>query len=559
MLKDLEKIKKLYGENFAKLCRSLFPTILETEGLLVELMTKNFAPSRCLYDDIVNNGLTEYFTDFIFSLVRKNRVINLNIKETPEELFKKAGYDLIKCETYKDMLAFDKYYDPNEELCSFAYPDRVQNFIVFFAVKKNAEEIMREDFKNPQRQDEYGTSVLSLQFTKGKQNILSIKNRYNHAVENPDATFSNDLENIQKGLTDSFTKYYGINFVTPERKLKIPNYVLAKDGRFYRFNHKIPNPQFDDFTYYCENNIIVENGKPKYYDKNRYEIIDTYILDKSFKSCKKKDFDLKKENAVIKSRDTDGFVSRFENVEKIDIINNKETNERDFKVIKKDGTYFCFSVDACNRMVRYSDKNLEVMGENFLIDNKEIKEINAPNLKTMHNRSLYNNEKLTEFIAPNLLGMEKDCLFYNQTIEYLDIPKLKFMDRRCFCYNRDLRVLNANCLEFMEEYCFSRNIMLYKVYTPELKTLHQSCFRDNEIIESFYAPKLSLMKDFCFYNNKCLTTLNLPNLSVVYNNCFFNNDCLTEINLPKLKTMGMRSFYYIKELNKLQTYLGFCK
>ena len=32
--KDLKTIKKLYGENFARLCRSNFSTILEQEELL---------------------------------------------------------------------------------------------------------------------------------------------------------------------------------------------------------------------------------------------------------------------------------------------------------------------------------------------------------------------------------------------------------------------------------------------------------------------------------------------------------------------------------------------
>ena len=49
-------------------------------------------------------------------------------------------------------------------------------------INEVANDIRRENFKNPQRQDEYGTSVISLQFTRGKKQTLSIKNRYNHSV-----------------------------------------------------------------------------------------------------------------------------------------------------------------------------------------------------------------------------------------------------------------------------------------------------------------------------------------------------------------------------------------
>ena len=38
--------------------------------------------------------------------------------------------------------------------------------------------------------------MISIQFTKDDAHTLSIKNRYNHSVNDPDATFSNNLDNI---------------------------------------------------------------------------------------------------------------------------------------------------------------------------------------------------------------------------------------------------------------------------------------------------------------------------------------------------------------------------
>ena len=62
--KELNRIKKLYGEKFMHFCRSIFPTLLEQEGLLTEVLKSTFATnSRTLYDDIVNNDLEEEFNN----------------------------------------------------------------------------------------------------------------------------------------------------------------------------------------------------------------------------------------------------------------------------------------------------------------------------------------------------------------------------------------------------------------------------------------------------------------------------------------------------------------
>ena len=83
--------------------------------------------------------------------------------------------------------------------------------------------IRSENFKKPIREDEYGTSVMSIQFTKDEAHTLSIKNRYNHSVVNPDATFSNNLGlNINQYI---FISIYNFNS---------PVYLIIK-YRFYIF------------------------------------------------------------------------------------------------------------------------------------------------------------------------------------------------------------------------------------------------------------------------------------------------------------------------------------
>ena len=65
--KDLEIIKKKYGENMMKLCRKLFPSILEEEGVLSKIILSNFYPNHNLYDDIIDNKLENNFKNYNYN------------------------------------------------------------------------------------------------------------------------------------------------------------------------------------------------------------------------------------------------------------------------------------------------------------------------------------------------------------------------------------------------------------------------------------------------------------------------------------------------------------
>jgi len=62
---ELNKIKKIYGERFMKMCRELFPTLLEQEGALLEVLARTFANnSKVLYEDIIEAA--DRFYDYVF-------------------------------------------------------------------------------------------------------------------------------------------------------------------------------------------------------------------------------------------------------------------------------------------------------------------------------------------------------------------------------------------------------------------------------------------------------------------------------------------------------------
>ena len=66
MVDDLKIIRKKYGENMSKLCRELFPTLLESNGLLSNLMLSNFSDNHFLYDDLKDYDLILDFKNYIF-------------------------------------------------------------------------------------------------------------------------------------------------------------------------------------------------------------------------------------------------------------------------------------------------------------------------------------------------------------------------------------------------------------------------------------------------------------------------------------------------------------
>ena len=332
MSNDLKLIKKYYGENMMHLCRELFSTILETEGLLSKIMLDTFAPNRLLFDDIKENKKTEAFKNYIYKLSNLSDKEIVKTNKTPEELLDEAGYYLYECKTEKDIQYFKKYYETKEELCTFN-GGRLDYCHVFFAVKKDVDKIKRKDFKNPKRDDEYGTSVISIQFTK-VNNTLSIKNRYNHIVSNPDATFSNNLENIIEGLTESFEKKYNLSInQNTSKDFELKNYVKANDGKYYKYNYEKNN------IYYCPNNIIIDNFEVKQLEKEKYVLLDYFILDLVNKKIYLYDKDIE-----------DSFVDGLNNIQKTNINKLLNSEEKEIELTFKEGNKAIIKIDKAGRI-----------------------------------------------------------------------------------------------------------------------------------------------------------------------------------------------------------------
>ena len=460
---ELKKIKKLYGEKMMQMCRKVFSTILEEEGKLINILVENFNPSHDLYDDIMNHGMFESFKTYIYGLLNFDYKY-IEVNESPKQLLAKAGYDLYECQTEKDIQSFKKYYVPEEELCTF-YSNRSNSCRVFFAVKKNVIDIKRQNFPNPQRQDEYGTSVISIQFTKDGTNTLSIKNRYNHKVINPDATFGNNLDNIIPGLTTSFEKYYGIAQKNKKTEFGLPGYVRANDGKHYKYNYEIGN------IYYCPNNIIIDNFEVKKYEKEKYIILDYFVLDLVNKTIQTYDNKIK-----------DCFINILSYIERIDIENKSETKK--INIILKNGEESSIEIDNFNRIIKYKNDNIKKIYDNFLRFNLTLKEIELPKLSFLGYDFLYTNNSIKVLMLPKLRQVGSNFLISNSTLEEVDLPNLESIEHDFLSSAHKLEKIDFPKLRQVGDYFLCPELIATKVNLPNLEQYGEDFFLQDSILSA---------------------------------------------------------------------------
>lgn len=492
-MNDLKRIKKLYGEKMSQLCRDLFPEILDNQGVLSEILEKNFNPDRQLGLDIIENDI-EGFKAYVYNLIDIDEKDLVLTNKTPEELLNEVDYDLYKCETVEDLNKFRSYYKPDELICTFKDggdgSGRLNKNHIFFAVHKNVDQIKRAE--KPRREDDYGVSVMSIQISKDR-NWLSIKNRYNHTVNSPDATFSNNLDNIIPGLTCAFNLEYDLEIGKSTRiKLDLPRYIKAIDGKIYRYNKEKNN------IYYCPDNIIIDNGEVKKFDKSKTRIIDKFIINKEGDPPS---------ITKIDKEDEDSFTDTIFEIKQI-IEEKKKTEEGEefleITLIPQDENKSIanINVDKSNNIIGYKNNNVEVIEDYFLHDNECLKEIEMSKLKQIGEHFLYSNKELKEIELPQIEQIRNCFLFDNKRLKKANFQNLKQVGLAFLYGNREL----------------------------------------NEI----KLPQIEQVGDSFLVNNKKLKKIDFQNLKQVGKNFMYNNTELKEIELPQIEQLG-KGFLYNNE------------
>ena len=510
MNSDLKLIKKKYGERMSHLCRELFPIILEQEGLLPKLLLDHFEPNHFLYEDIVKNGVVNSFKNYLYQLIdNKQEETQESVTKTPKELLSEAGYDLYECHSEEDIEKFKKYYASNERLCTFK-GGRLNDCYVFFAVKKNVDQIRREDFDVPRRQDEYGTSVISIQFERDDSHTLSIKNRYNHRVENPDATFSNNLDNIVPGLTDSFSQYYGLEQKYQNKySFEIPGYVQANDGKFYPYNVEISN------IYYCPNNIIIDDFEVKKYDKDKYLLFDYFLLN------------IEKKEIIIDSYLEDSFFELCSSIERIEI--EKQESNKIVKIYDQKSGLTEMVLNNKSAIKKVKNDNVQVIEENFLHNSRDIEEISLSKAEQIKDGFLSSAKKTMIVFLPQAQYIGKHFLEENETIQILSLPKAKIIKRGFLPFNDTLRTIDAPEVEVIEDFFLNNNNTMKEISLPKAKTIGYGFMSQNNQFKKVYFPNAE-----------------------TFGSHFLNqNNSVEEMILPKAKSIGTHFLESNRKLKKL--------
>lgn len=461
--------------------------------------------------------MEEEFKNYIYSKIdvehEDKKIVG---GKTPYELLDEAGYDLIECTTEKEIQEFRKYYASGEELCTFN-GGRLSRCEVFFAVKKDVDKIKREDFKEPKREDEYGTSVMGIQFNREGMCTVSIKNRYNHRVNNPDATYGNDLDRITYGLEQSFAdllKQRGLELNnTNKEEFEIPGYTVAGDGKYYRYNAEING------IYYCPGNVIIENGQARQLEKNE-ELIDYFIVDSKSKKVR-----------VYDTTIEDSFIDDLQDLDKIEITKDKEkgNDRRKITIYKKDEKRpVTISTDKNNQIIGYKNESLIEAKNEFLCHNTALEDLEVPNLKRVGDRFLYLNRKLKNVDFCSLEETGKDFLRYNNDIIEVDFRKLKKVGDNFLHENEG--IIEANF--------------------PSLQKIGHGFLCENEgIVEANFPSLQETGNDFLRYN-KGIIEANFPSLKKTGDDFLRENECITETDFRSLKETGHDFMYKNKVLAK---------
>ena len=557
---DLKFLKKYYGEKFSHLCRTLFPTLLEQEGLLTQIISDNFAPTKMLYEDIANDSEKKnLFTLFVLSKSKMREKKLVESDETPEKLFDLIGYTLFpECQTNDEILAFRKYYASDEELCTFR-EKRLKTHRVFFAVRKDVDQIKRKDFPNPKREDRYGTSVLSIQFSKTSPDV-SIKSRYNHAVYNPDATFGNDLDFLIEGLTSAFKKKYDINIDMEKMdRVSFPNYVKADDGKLYRYN--IVNTNGD---YFCENGkVVTKGGKTVKYNKDKFILMDDYLLDKEKKTVGR----IVGENLV-----QDGFTYSIGPIQEI-VENVDELKNRVITIKPKQGKDIKIVIDRVGSIIEYENSNAEIIqneflennqklrkislpnvtmiGHNFLVNNIDLSQLNVPNINVVGDCFLSNNKGLKELTQEKLIQVGCDFLRGNYEISKLYLPQISIIGNSFMLFNRELEEIDLPKCTIIGNSFFFFIDKIKRVKLDRVVEIGSSFMFDNTKLEEVVLNNVKGIDDAFLDMASGVTRVEMQNIESIGHNFMQHNTCCREIVMPKIKEIGNGFFIENSEIREI--------
>ncbi len=388
------KLKKQNGEKFAQAIRGFHNGILEIPDLDVILRHAGREAEPLL--------------PYLMSLLASNDDdAPASAPGDPFALLDRAGYEAFHADTLEKQNSIARYFKQGELLCTFNDSARYQDYYIVHAVKKNVDRIRREDFNGKEkRQDEYGTSVISIQMLK-EGGYISIKNRYNHTVSGSDNTFGSNPDNIIEGLSAALKAHFNVEFSVTESPL--PEGFVLTGNRIFKYHREYNNIYYGDQAW-------AQDGTIHTVDRSAGDaLFDGFLFDNKTKTLKNID---------------PGFNDSF---------------AEDFNR--------CY---GGNRALSVQKGNLTLNGA-ILIGAEESRIISLylPALVTMGDRCLFDTPALTHFKAPALATMGDCCLFHADALRHFEASALATMGNYCLHNARTLTHFKAAALTTMGSGCLS--------------------------------------------------------------------------------------------------------
>ena len=515
-----KKIKKQNGERFAKAIRAYDNGIFDIENL----------------DKIVKYAgrEAEPIMDYLVSL-KNVEIAEHTVSKTPLQLLDEAGYDAYYADTLEKQNAISKYYADEETLrnlasqdlishqyapygeglCTFRDPHRFEKYHIINAVRKDVDDIRREDFPNPEREDKYGTSVLSIQVLK-TGGFISIKNRYNHTVQNPDNTLNSNPDNIIEGLSMAIKQHFNVDFSS--KKAYLP-------WGYTYINDKLIKYEREENNIYVGDSFYVKDGEVTELNKDYQEMIEhAFILDKK--------------NGTI--TDICGIDSAFADILQNEITGKKisvsKDKENDTTTILADGQEVCTLQSG--KITRLNLLETTELPDNFLSKFKldSLQELTAPKLKRIGDNS-FNEVFRFKMVLPELEEIGNRS-FFNGSHYDLDMPKLKKVGVSTLNYWSPPKDYRFDCLEEVGDSSLSH---IKTSSFPRLKKVGSHfCETSLQYEENLYVPELEEVGNKCFCNIHEISEINFPKLRIAGHNFLraVGDSSNKRINLPNLEQVG---------------------
>lgn len=454
---------------------------------------------------------------------RPETIIHTN--KEPIQLLNEAGYDAFSVQTQEQKDSIKKYFRPHEELCTFRDPHRHENFYIIHAVKRNAEEI--KPLKNPTRQDEYGTSVISIQISK-KGGFISIKNRYNHTVNDPDNTFNNNPDNIIPGLSESLKKYFNVDFSVTDSIM--PENFRIVNNQLVRYNYETDDFYFGNNYYFNGNQITKLNSDYQY-------MLDCFV------------FDTKTSELTNPSNTKD---ASFEILQKL--LVGKKIKIQPSPIDKNEKMFFADGEHVLTisngQIVELNMPDIEHIGDNFLHNNIKLRKLIAPKIKKVGNNFLPKNQHLTNLSFPELITIGNGFLMQNGgSLTEIYLPQLQKAGAGFLSENHGLKSLSLPNIKTLGSGALTR-LNTSDLYFPNLEEVSDGFLALNTSKKISLPALKSVGNNFLCHNDK-ITELEVPLLESTGNEFLSNGTSLMTLSLPKIKTVGDRFLQYNTKLMKI--------